>query len=105
MEPLLANLQHRFHATIVSSRNQILDNICTENIDLVSPGVDDSFKSVIEITESTECSNEDLKTDKKITGNNAYSNNIVSKNINDKSTNEISKESQNCDSSRASIQE
>ena len=72
---------------------------------MVSPDVDDSFKSVIEITESIEYSNEELKTDKKTIGNNANGNNIVSKNINDKSTNEISKETQNCDSSRASIQE
>ena len=53
MESLLANFEDRSHTAIGDSGKQLLDKICTENIDLVSPDVDGSFKSVIEITEST----------------------------------------------------
>lgn len=53
MESLLANFQDRSHTAIGNSGKQLLDKTYTENIDLVSPDVDGSFKSVIEITEST----------------------------------------------------
>ena len=65
MESLLANFQDRSHTAIGNSEKQLLDKTYTENIDLVSPDVDGSFKSVIEITESTEDSSEEFKTDKK----------------------------------------
>ena len=65
MDSLLANFQDRSHTAIGNSGKQLLDKTYTENIDLVSPDVDGSFKSVIEITESTEDSSEEFKTDKK----------------------------------------
>ena len=69
------------------------------------PGVDDSFESIKEITESTKNTNEDFQTDKMTTGSNANGNNIVRTNINGNSINKMSKENQICDNSRVSIQD
>ena len=43
---------------------------------MVIPEVDDSFKSITEITESIESSNEELKIDIRTIGNNANCNNV-----------------------------
>lgn len=86
IESLLENLQHCSHNNSVRSGNQILDKKRKENIDLISPDVDDPFKPITEITESIENSNEEFKTDKRTIDNKANRNNIVSTNIYSKST-------------------
>ena len=51
IESLLANLQHHYYNNSLSSGNQILiQKKRKENIDLLGPEVDDSFKSIKEIT-------------------------------------------------------
>ena len=51
IESLLANLQHHYYNNSLSSGNQILiKKKRKENIDLLGPEVDDSFKSIKEIT-------------------------------------------------------
>ena len=94
IESLLANLQNHCHNTFRSSENQILVKKRKENIDLLSPEADDSFKSIKEITESIENSNEDFNTDEMTIDNNTNYKNIASTNINGNSTNKISNENQ-----------
>ena len=74
---------------------------------MISPDVDDPFKSIVQITESIKSNNEEFKTDERTIGNNTNGNNKVSTNINGKSTKKLAKKkkNQNCDSSCASIQE
>ena len=72
------NLQHRFHIQKVRSGNQTLDKKRKENTDSVSSDVDDLFKSIIEIIESVENSNEKFEANERTIGNNANGNNIVS---------------------------
>ena len=61
---------------------------------------------MFKIEESTENNNEEFKTDRRTIDNKANDNAVVSINIiNGKSTNEISKENQNWNYSRSSIQE
>ena len=51
IESLLANLQHHYYNNSLTSGNQILiQKKRKENIDLLGPEVDDSFKSIKEIT-------------------------------------------------------
>lgn len=51
IDSLLANLQHHYYNNSLSSGNQILiQKKRKENIDLLGPEVDDSFKSIKEIT-------------------------------------------------------
>ena len=54
MELLIGDLQYFSHNTSLSGGNHILVKKRKENIDLLSREVDHLFKSVIEITESTE---------------------------------------------------
>ena len=61
---------------------------------MLSPEADDSFKSIKEITESIENSNEDFNTDEITIDNNTNYKNIASTNINGNSTNKISNENQ-----------
>ena len=97
IESLLGNLQHYSHNTSFSNGNQSLVTKRKENIELLCPEVDDSFKSTKEITELIEKSNEDFQTDKRTIDNNENGNNILNTNINGNSTNKISKENQSCD--------
>ena len=66
---------------------------------MFSPEVDDSFKSVKEISELIENSKY-FKTNKRTIDNNANGDNIVSTNINGNLTNKVSKKNQSCDSLR-----
>ena len=81
IESLLADLQHRSRNTTRGSGNQVLVKM-QRSYRFLSLEVDDSFKSIKEIRESIENSNEDLKTGKKTSGSNANGNNIVSTKIN-----------------------
>ena len=65
---------------------------------MVSLEVDDSFKSIMEITESIEINNKDFKTDKRTIGTKKHKHKW-------QFTNKISRENESCDSSLASIQE
>ena len=103
IELLLANLQHHSENNSLSNGDQILVKKRQKNINLLSPEVGDSFKSIKEIIESIENNKEDFKIDKRTIDNNANVDNIVSTNINGNSTNKVSKENQNCDSSCGSI--
>ena len=75
-----------------TDRKQKCSNNDLAPVTALKEHIDDSFKSIKEITESIENNNEDFKTDKRAIGNNGSGNNIVSTNINGNSTNKTSKE-------------
>ena len=76
-----------------------------DNIDLLCPEVDDSFESIKDITELIENNKEGFQTNERTIGNNTNGKNIVSRTKNGNLTNKTSKENQNCDNSRVSLQD
>ena len=72
---------------------------------MLCPEVDDSFESIKDITELIENNKEGFQTNERTIGNNTNGKNIVSRTKNGNLTNKTSKENQNCDNSRASLQD